>query len=189
MWPRLTALILIAVSAAPAAWTATPAPLGLGQPASPAEIAGWDIDVRADGAGLPPGRGSVDQGRTLYATACAGCHGLAGAGGPMDALVGGRGSLATAKPVRTVGSYWPYATTLFDFIRRAMPFDAPQSLTPDQVYALCAYLLSLNGIVPANTVLDAATLPRVRMPNRDGFTGPNGESKGGVLGGGSAPGW
>jgi cytochrome c len=93
----------------------------------------------------------------------------------MDALTGGRGTLASAKPVRTVSSYWPYSTTLFDFIRRAMPYTAPQSLTPDQVYALCAFLLSLDGIVPADAVLDAASLPRVRMPNRDGFDGPRGE--------------
>jgi cytochrome c len=160
------ALVAIAALAALPARTAPP---GVGRPASPADIAGWDIDVRADGAGLPPGQGSVDQGRSLYASACAGCHGAKGEGGPMDALAGGKGSLATAKPVRTVGSYWPYATTLFDYIRRAMPYDAPQSLKPDQVYALCAYVLFLNEIVPPDTFLDAATLPRVRMPNREGF--------------------
>ncbi len=177
MRPSLRALALAAVALAAArTTTAGPAPpLGLGRTASAAEIAGWDIDVRADGAGLPPGRGSVEEGRRLYATACAGCHGAKGEGGPMDALTGGRGTLASAKPVRTVSSYWPYSTTLFDFIRRAMPYTAPQSLTPDQVYALCAFLLSLDGIVPADAVLDAASLPRVRMPNRDGFDGPRGE--------------
>jgi cytochrome c len=155
------------------AWAAEQGRYGLGRAATPQEIAGWDIDVRADGAGLPPGRGGAEAGQALYARKCAACHGDAGEGQPMDALVGGRGSLATAKPVRTVGSYWPYATTLFDFIRRAMPFNAPQSLTPDQVYALCAYVLYLNDIVPRDAVLDASTLARVRMPNRNGFTTPD----------------
>ncbi|MGY2047874.1 c-type cytochrome [Methylobacterium sp. JK268] len=146
-----------------------PGPHRLGRPADPAAIAAWDIDVRADGAGLPPGRGSVAEGRALFASRCAGCHGAAGEGGAADRLVGGRGTLASAKPVRTVGSYWPYATTLFDYVRRAMPFDAPQSLANPEVYAVSAYLLHLNGILPADAVLDAESLPRVAMPNRDGF--------------------
>jgi len=145
-------------------------PYGLGCPASPAQIAGWDIDVRADGAGLPLGRGSVSDGQVVYARSCSGCHGQQGGGGYADALVGGRGSLATAKPVRTVGSYWPYATTLFDYVRRAMPYNAPQSLSSDQTYAVVAYVLFLNGLVPADAVLDEKTLPGVRMPNRNGFT-------------------
>ncbi len=142
-----------------------------GHPASPEEIAAEDIDVRADGAGLPPGSGSVAQGEAVYAAACAGCHGVHGQN-PISAalrLTGGQGTLATAGPIPTVGSYWPYATTLFDYIRRAMPFNAPQSLTPDQVYAVSAYVLHLNGIVPDGAVLDAAALPRVVMPNRNGF--------------------
>jgi S-disulfanyl-L-cysteine oxidoreductase SoxD len=146
---------------------------GLGRPATQEEIAGWDIDVRADGAGLPAGHGSVQDGRKIFAETCAACHGERGEGKAMDRLVGGFGSLATARPIRTVGSYWPYATTLFDYIRRAMPFNAPQSLTPDQVYAVSAYLLYLNGIVPESAVLDAKTLPEVRMPNRNGFTSPD----------------
>jgi mono/diheme cytochrome c family protein len=146
---------------------------GLGQPATPQEIAGWNIDVRADGAGLPPGRGGVSEGRDIYAQKCSVCHGQNGEGTPMDPLAGGAGSLTTARPLRTVGSYWPYATTLFDFIRRAMPFNAPQSLTPNQVYAVAAYVLYLNKIVPADAVLDAKTLPRVAMPNRNGFTSPD----------------
>lgn len=145
-------------------------PLGLGRPATAAEIAGWDIDVRGDGLGLPPGHGSVDEGRRLYARKCALCHGAEGQGGLADALVGGAGTLASVHPVRTVGSYWPYAPTLFDYIRRAMPFNAPQSLNSDEVYGLCAYILNLNGIVPARAVLDARSLARVRMPNRNGFT-------------------
>lgn len=144
-------------------------PYGLGTSPTAAQIAAWDIDVRADGKGLPPGQGSVEEGAALFAQACQGCHGAAGEGGPADRLAGGQGTLASAHPVKTVGSYWPYATTLFDYIRRAMPYGQPQSLKPAQVYALVAYLLKLNGIVPAGTVLDAASLPRVQMPNRHGF--------------------
>jgi S-disulfanyl-L-cysteine oxidoreductase SoxD len=101
---------------------------------------------------------------------CAACHGAKGEGKPADRLVGGFGTLATSKPVRTVGSYWPYASTLFDYIRRAMPFNAPQSLTADQIYAVSAYILYLNNIINEDTVLDATSLPRVAMPNRNGFT-------------------
>jgi cytochrome c len=146
---------------------------GLGTPATPAEIAGWNIDARADGAGLPPGRGSVSEGQAIYASTCAGCHGRGGQGGVADALVGGDGTLATANPVRTVGSYWPYATTLFDYVRRAMPYNAPQSLSADQTYAVVAYVLNLNHILPDGAVLDAQSLPRVRMPNRNGFRSPD----------------
>lgn len=145
--------------------------LGLGQPLSDAQLARWNIDVDAQGRGLPAGRGSVAQGQRIYAQTCAACHGDKGQGNPADALVGGQGSLATAKPLKTIGSFWPYATTVFDFINRAMPYNAPKSLSADEVYAVTAYLLHLNGIVPANTVLDAASLPQVRMPNRDGFIG------------------
>ncbi|MCJ2079657.1 cytochrome c [Methylobacterium sp. E-016] len=144
--------------------------LGVGRPATPSAIAAWDIDVRADGRGLPPGRGTVREGAAVFAARCAGCHGAQGEGAAADALVGGRGTLATAKPLRTIGSYWPYATTLFDYVRRAMPFDAPQSLTPDEVYAVSAYLLHRNGILPEQAGLDADSLARVVMPNRDGFT-------------------
>jgi S-disulfanyl-L-cysteine oxidoreductase SoxD len=147
--------------------------LGIGRAATPAEIAGWDIDVRADGQGLPPGQGSVREGEKLFAATCAACHGAKGEGNPADQLVGGFGTLATSKPVRTVGSYWPYSSTLFDYVRRAMPFNAPQSLTADQVYAISAYILYLNNIVTQDTVLDATSLPKVEMPNRDGFTRPD----------------
>ena len=142
---------------------------GLGRPATPAEIAQWDIDVAPDGAGLPPGDGSVRQGQAVFASRCASCHGDRGQGHPMDRLVGGAGTLMTKKPVKTVGSYWPYATTLFDYVRRAMPFDAPQSLSPSETYAVCAYVLFLNGILQADATLDAKSLPQVRMPNRNGF--------------------
>jgi S-disulfanyl-L-cysteine oxidoreductase SoxD len=142
---------------------------GFGRPATPQEIAGWDIDVSPNGAGLPPGRGDVRQGAAIFADKCAGCHGSHGEGKPMDQLVGGVGTLRDKKPERTVGSFWPYATTLFDYVRRAMPLNAPQSLNPDEVYAVSAYVLFLNGIVPQDTTLDADALAKIRMPNRDGF--------------------
>ena len=143
--------------------------LGSGHTATPAEIAGWDIDVRADGQGLPPGHGSVREGEKVYAENCAACHGDKGEGKPADRLVGGFGTLASAHPVRTVGSYWPYAATLFDFIRRAMPWPQPKSLSNDEAYALSAYILKLNGIIGENDTMNADTLPKVHMPNRDGF--------------------
>ena len=158
-----TAIALVATAAS----AQTPQ---FGQPIAPADIAPWDISIGPDGAGLPPGRGTPRQGETVYAAKCQACHGEKGVGGPNDALVGGIGSLAPDKPpLKTVGSYWPYATTLFDHVRRAMPFQEPKSLTDDELYAVSAYILNLNGIVGPNDVLDAQSLPRVRMPNRDGF--------------------
>ena len=155
------------------AYSADPRSFGIGHVASPAQIAGWDIDVRADGQGLPPGHGSVREGEKIFAESCAACHGAKGEGKPADRLVGGFGTLATSKPVQTVGSYWPYTSTLFDYIRRAMPFNSPQSLTADQVYAVSAYILYLNNIVTEDAVLDANSLPKVEMPNRNGFTSPD----------------
>ena len=142
---------------------------GLGRTAAPAEIAQWDIDVSPDGAGLPAGQGSVSEGQAIYQSRCAACHGDHGQGKPMDRLAGGMGTIGTAKPVRTVGSFWPFATTLYDFVRRAMPFNAPQSLSASETYAVCAYVLFLNGILPADATLDAASLPKVKMPNRNAF--------------------
>ncbi|SFF45820.1 sulfur dehydrogenase subunit SoxD [Fontimonas thermophila] len=147
---------------------------GLGRPATPAEIAEWDIDVRPDGQGLPRGRGSVAEGQVLYDEQCASCHGTFGEGGPHMALAGGVGSLKTATPMRTIGSKLNYATTLFDYIYRAMPFHAPKSLTIDQTYAVSAYVLHLNDILPADAVLDQDSLPKVVMPNRDGYTRDHG---------------
>jgi cytochrome c len=144
---------------------------GIGRVAAPDEIAGWNIDIGRDGRGLPAGSGSVSQGREVFVQQCVACHGDKGEGAVGDRLVGGQGTLATAKPMRTVGSYWPYAPTLFDYIRRAMPQNAPQSLSNDDVYALSAYILNLNGIVPADATLDAKSLATIRMPNRDGFGG------------------
>lgn len=142
---------------------------GVGTPLSDQDSAAWNIDIAPDGRGLPAGSGDVAAGARVFAAQCAACHGAQGEGLLGDALVGGRGTLASAKPKRTVGSYWPYATTLFDYIRRAMPFTAPESLSADDVYAVCAFLLNQNGIVPPDTRLDARSLPAVKMPNRDGF--------------------
>ena len=147
---------------------------GFGRPATAEEIASWDIDAKPDGTGLPPGSGSVQEGEALFAKLGAKCHGAKGEGtDAAPGLVGGQGTPDTDRPVKTVGSFWPYATTLFDFIRRAMPADNPQSLAPDEVYALCAYILHLNGIVPADAVMDAQSLPQVVMPNHAGFTSPD----------------
>ena len=144
--------------------------LAIGKVPTDAEIRGWDIDIAPDGRNLPPGSGTVAQGRAIYAQQCVACHGENGKGGLMRApLAGGGGTLKTDKPLMTVGSYWPYATTLFDYIRRAMPFDRPQSLKPDEVYALTAYLLHLDGVVPANATMDARAVTATKMPNRAAF--------------------
>jgi cytochrome c len=143
---------------------------GLGTPATAEQIKGWDVDVRADGQGLPPGRGSVAEGEELYLAQCAACHGDFGEGlDRWPALIGGRGTLTGPDPRRTVGSYWPYAPAVYDYIHRAMPYTAPGSLTPDQIYALTAYVLHSNELLPADATLDAASLAALRMPNRDGF--------------------
>jgi S-disulfanyl-L-cysteine oxidoreductase SoxD len=144
---------------------------GIGRAPTAAEIAGWNIDIDREGDNLPPGSGSVERGKVVFAEQCAACHGEKGEGEIGDRLVGGQGTLASAKPVRTVGSYWPYATTLFDYIRRAMPQNAPQSLSNEDVYAVAAYILNMNGLLPADAVLDAKSLPAIKMPNRDGFVG------------------
>lgn len=164
--PRHLAVCAAALVAAPALAQAPQ----FGQPIAPADLAPWDISIGPDGAGLPPGRGTAAQGEAIYVAQCQSCHGEKGGGRPNDALVGGFGSLAPGKPpVKTVGSYWPYATTLFDYIRRAMPFQDSKSLSDDEVYAVSAYILNLNGIIGNDEVLDAQSLPKVRMPNRDGF--------------------
>jgi len=144
---------------------------GIGRSATPAEIAGWNIDIDRYGDNLPPGSGSVSHGREVFDEQCVSCHGAKGEGGVGDRLVGGQGTLATSKPVKTVGSYWPYGPTLFDYIRRAMPQNAPQSLSNDDVYAVSAYILDLNGLLPADATLDAKTLSAIKMPNRSMFVG------------------
>jgi cytochrome c len=143
--------------------------LELGREATADEIRLWNIDVGPDGAGLPPGRGTVRQGAGVYAARCAKCHGRTGMEGPADRLVGGQQTLSSSAPMKTIGSYWPYATTLYDYIYRAMPFDAPQSLTPDEVYAVIAWLLHENAIISDDAMIDTETLPAIRMPNRHGF--------------------
>lgn len=142
---------------------------GFGKPATAAEVAAWNIDIAPDGTGLPAGHGSVRDGARIYADKCASCHGADGLGKPMPALAGGIGTLGSPKPDKTVGSFWPYATTLYDYIHRAMPFNAPQTLSPDEVYALSAYVLYLSHLVPENAVLDAKSLPGVAMPAHDKF--------------------
>ena len=140
-----------------------------GRPATPDEIKLWDIDVRPDGTGLPQGSGTVVRGKEVYRDNCEVCHGANGEGGIKDRLVGGEGSLASTKPLKTVGSYWPYATTVFDYIRRAMPYPIAGSLSTDETYAVTAYILSLNGIISADGKVDKDSLPKIKMPNRDGF--------------------
>ena len=154
------------------AHAAEPGHYGYGNTASPAQIAGWDIDARGDdGAGLPAGQGSVVRGSDVYAEQCAACHGTFGEGeGRFPKLAGGKGTLRDDRPELTVGSYWPFAPTLWDYINRAMPMPAPHTLSADDVYALTAYILNLNDIVPNQFVADRDSLPKVKMPNHDSFT-------------------
>lgn len=163
--------LLLALLAAAPGLARDPAPETpkLGRPADPSLVAATDITVTGDGQGLPPGSGAVAEGRATFEEKCVACHGPAGRGDVVDRLTGGIGTLASAKPIRTVASYWPYAPTLFDYIRRAMPLTAPQSLGDNEVYGLVAYLLSIDGIVPADARLDARSLARIEMPNRNGF--------------------
>jgi cytochrome c len=138
-------------------------------PADPGRIAAWDLTILPNGAGLPPGHGSVGEGGAIFSEKCQMCHGLEGRGQPADRLTGGVGSLTSSQPVKTVASYWPYATTVFDYIRRAMPVTHPHSLNDHEVYSLVAYILSIDGIVKKDAVLDAKSLPKIKMPNRNGF--------------------
>jgi mono/diheme cytochrome c family protein len=179
--PRAIALALAAAvlpNAEHCAADGYPSKFNLGETTSDAEIAKLAIAIPADGAGLPPGRGDYETGKQLYANACAACHGekLEGVAGlpnmPSGAalrLVGGRGTLTSQKPTVTVESYWPYATTLFDYVRRAMPYTAPGSLSDAEVYALSAYILAEAKIIDRSANLDAVSLPKIMMPNRDGF--------------------
>jgi mono/diheme cytochrome c family protein len=159
------------VAAGTFASAAEPGYFGYGSIATPEQIAGWDIDARGgDGVGLPPGNGTVERGTAVYAEQCAACHGTFGEGeGRFPKLVGGIGTLRHDRPELTVGSYWPFAPTLWDYINRAMPMPAPHTLSADDVYALTAYILSLNDIVSGEFVADRESLPKVKMPNRDNF--------------------
>ncbi len=159
------------LAAGTVALAAEPGYYGYGERATPGQIAGWDIDARGeDGVGLPPGSGTVRRGEDVYAEQCAACHGTFGEGeGRFPKLVGGAGTLRDDRPELTVGSYWPFAPTLWDYINRAMPMPAPHTLSADDVYALTAYILNLNDIVPNEFVADRESLPNVKMPNRDNF--------------------
>jgi S-disulfanyl-L-cysteine oxidoreductase SoxD len=166
----VSALVLLLIVAAPALAQEEPKHYGIGRPATPAQIAGWDIDVRPDGEGAPPGRGSVKQGEDIYMNQCAACHGEFGeSAGRWPQLAQGKGTLASNDPVKTVGSYFPYLSSLFDYIRRAMPFGNAQSLSNDELYAVTAYVLNLNDIVDDKFVLSKETWAQVRMPNAGGF--------------------
>lgn len=158
-------------SAGPHAVQPLPDKPRFGQPVSESDLAAWNIDIRTpDGAGLPPGRGTVAEGKKVYEAKCIACHGPEAKKGPMyGPMVGGIGSFKTDKRMLTPGSMYPYAPILFDYIRRAMPMDRPQTLTANEVYALSAYLLNLNGLIPADAVMDQRSLVQVKMPNRDGF--------------------
>ncbi|MEE8350109.1 MAG: cytochrome c [Acidobacteriota bacterium] len=143
---------------------------GLGRSPTAGEIAAWDLSIGPEGKELPPGEGTALAGREVFSLRCSECHGTEGQGADKgDALVGGQGSLTRPRPAKTIGSYWPYATTIWDYVNRAMPFDRPGTLTRDQVYSVVAYLLYLNGIIGEEDVMNAATLPEVHMPNREAF--------------------
>jgi S-disulfanyl-L-cysteine oxidoreductase SoxD len=169
--PKTAWAVLALTMVASSARAETQGHYGIGRTATDAEIAGWNIDIGRNGENLPPGSGTVSHGKEVFAQQCAACHGDKGEGGVGERLVGGQGTIATPKPIKTVGSFWPYAPTLFDYIRRAMPQNAPQSLSNEDVYAVSAYILNMNGLLPADATLDAKTLSAIKMPNRSMFTG------------------
>jgi len=169
---KFVAFVLLALTAPALAQVKKDAPrnYGIGQTATPEQIAGWDIDVRPDGQGAPPGHGSVKAGEKIYLEQCAACHGEFGeSAGRWPQLAQGKGTLASSDPVKTVGSYYPYLSSVFDYIRRAMPFGNAQSLTNDELYAVTAYVLNLNDIVDDKFVLSRETWAQVKMPNQGGF--------------------
>lgn len=163
----VTCLALVAQAQGPAGGVE----YGLGEDVSPDAIASFNVHpaIPPDGRGLPEGRGTVDEGATVFQQKCAHCHGSSGREGPFDVLVGPDDPFMGADSTRNIGNFWPYATTVYDFISRAMPFDAPGSLSPDEVYAVTAWLLHQNDIVDADAVMNAESLPRVEMPARDLF--------------------
>lgn len=170
--PPLIGVVIAALSLMPMFASAEEPRFGFGRPPTPVTLSfdGWDIVVGPQGKNLPPGSGTVSEGKAVYQQTCVACHGVKGEGGGIGGrLVGGFGTLDTDHPVKTVGSYWPYATTLFDYVHRAMPFNNPQSLSNDEVYAVSAYILYLNDIIERDAVMNAETLPEVEMPNRGGF--------------------
>jgi cytochrome c len=182
MFVGVTALLLFATSSpaglaqqnpAPAPQPAAPGTFGFGRSATAEEINNINIDVRPDGSGLPSGAGTAVQGQPIFAQKCAACHGANGEGTSVAPKLVDRTPFQTGVTAPTIGNYWPYATTVWDYVNRAMPFDKPGSLTSDEVYALTAYLLSQNTIVGENDVLNAQSLPKVKMPNASGFTSPD----------------
>lgn len=166
----VAAACVIALAVMPALSQQAKKKTGLGREALPQEIAAWDTDVRPDGLGLPAGKGSVKEGEEIFQQQCAVCHGEFGEGAARwPVLAGGQGSLKSEGPEKTIGSFWPYASTTFDYIRRAMPFGNAQSLTPDQTYALTAYLLQLNDLVKEDFVLSRENFSSVKLPNQPNF--------------------
>jgi cytochrome c len=157
----------VAVATVPVASQEAPTEFNIGQPATQEQIRAWDVDVTPSGRGLPPGSGTARQGASIYAAQCAGCHGDQGQGGRADRLVNTEPFMPGVP--RTIGNYWPYATTVWDYINRAMPFQEPGTLQPGEVYAVTAWLLHMNGIITDDFVLNAQTLPRIQMPARDIF--------------------
>ncbi len=166
---KRTLAALLALAVLPTA-AAQARDYGLGRTPSEAEIAEWDIDIRPDGKGLPKGSGTPEEGEAIYVEKCASCHGdFAEGAGRYPALMGGQGTLATDEPVKTIGSYWPFASTVWDYVHRAMPFGNAQSLTDDETYALTAYLLNANDLIPYDHTLNQDNFADVTMPNEDGF--------------------
>jgi cytochrome c len=166
---RLAGLAAFFVLAGVSPATAQLPSYGVGRAPTAEEVKAWDLTIPADGHGLPPGSGTAALGKSIYVERCASCHGEKGQDPKYYILVGGQGTLKTGKPVVSIGSFWPHAPTLWSYINRAQPTDEPGSLTADQVYAVTAYLLYLNGIIGENDIIDTQTLPQVKMPNRDGF--------------------
>ena len=167
MWKCNAIVLAVLASSVPLA--AQSPTFGVGRPATTEEIRDLGVAIAPDGGGLPEGSGTVAAGRDVFVAQCARCHGPKGEGDVGPALAGGQGTLRTTRPLKTVGSYWPYATTLWDYINRAMPFDKPGLLKPSEVYAVAGYILNLNGIIGDADVMDSKSLPKVKMPNRDGF--------------------
>jgi S-disulfanyl-L-cysteine oxidoreductase SoxD len=168
VWPAVAPWALVIAAAASPVAAQLPT-YGLGRAPTGAEVEAWKMTIPFDGVGLPAGSGTAVLGHAIYVERCAACHGERGENGKYDRLAGGRGTLTTDRPVLTVGSFWPFAPTLWSYINRSQPVDEPGSLTADQVYAVTAYLLYLNGIIGEHDAMDARTLPQVKMPNRDGF--------------------
>jgi S-disulfanyl-L-cysteine oxidoreductase SoxD len=162
----VSVIALAAILAAGGASAETP---NLGKPISEADISAWDISIQPDGTGLPKGSGTSAQGMAIFAEKCASCHGNNGKGGVAAAVVDDRPLAGISAANKTIKNFWPYATTVFDFIRRAMPFQSPRSLTDDEAYALTAYILAQNKLIGEGETINAETLPKVKMPNRDNF--------------------